>query len=106
LRHLHEKAIRLAIFNEKITAFNDYDHTTIEYFIRHIDLSEYEKEERELLFDKIQQYSLEYLNKEKNRLPLSVIRITNIEGLRGRNLKFSDERLDDLIFEDVSVVES
>ena len=36
----------LAIFNEKITAFNDYDHTTIEYFIRHIDLSEYEKEER------------------------------------------------------------
>jgi hypothetical protein len=26
--------------------------------------------------------------------------------LRGRNLKFSDERLDDLIFESVSVVEN
>ena len=26
--------------------------------------------------------------------------------MRGRNLKFSDERLDDMIFENVSVVES
>lgn len=54
----------------------------------------------------MQEYSKEYLNREKNCLPLSVIRFNNIDSVKEKNLKFSDERLKELIFEDINCSES
>lgn len=54
LKQLHEEADKLTVFTDKITEFKDSNHKTIEYIIRHIDPSNYSKEEREELFDKIQ----------------------------------------------------
>lgn len=84
----------------------EYGHETIEYFIRNIDLSTYLKEEREALVGRMQEYSKEYLTNEKNCLPLSVVRINNIDAIKEKSLRFSDERLKELIFEDVRCTES
>jgi c-di-AMP phosphodiesterase-like protein len=54
---------------------------------------------------KIQEYSKEYLQQENRALPLSIIRINNLDSIKEKTLKFSDERLKELIFEDVKCYE-
>lgn len=106
LKHLNEREDQLSVYSDKLKDLQDYSHATIEYFVRNVDLSQYEKEEREETFSKLQQYSNEYLDREKNCLPLSVIRVTHIEGLKEKHMKFGCERLRDVIFEDLSCSES
>ena len=58
-----------------------------------------------MLVLKIQEYSKEYLQQENRALPLSIIRINNLDSIKEKTLKFSDERLKELIFEDVKCYE-
>ncbi len=87
---LDRKILKFSVYTDKICELKDYDHETIEYFIRNIDLSLYLKEEREALVSRMQDYSKEYLNNEKNCLPLSVVRINNMDSIKEKSLRFSD----------------
>jgi hypothetical protein len=100
LAALDRNILKFSVYSEKITELREYGHETIEYFIRNVDLSLYLKEEREALIGRMQDYSKEYLSNEKNCLPLSVIRINNIDAIKEKTLRFSDERLMELVFEE------
>lgn len=48
---------------------------------------------------RMQDYSKDYLSSNRTALPLSLVRVNAMEGVKEKALRFSDERLKELIFE-------